>query len=701
MKTLSKRQSEVESRGMLTPLSSTRVYEDLPSHSALVIENAPLPKLQLADIENLAIEHGNDLLKVSPTNVTRLKTAFDKDDKKSIDKLLGRREENSESFSESRVSIDNSSSESHFQNAMETYQTEWVKFYIQIFAHESFDFVEGARIIKHNFKTLWKHYNSLAIEILEDDILGRDVRSINVPIEVFTDESNKGRRVGTCDSITEWTPTLEGGTPLNDWLQQNPTGMGSIREQSKTVLVKASVKIYCFEDLCQVGLEGILRFLLLNKAPTSVYKTPLVKHILDFKWERGWKRKTRWRLTWFFMLYVLFPIVLYVAAFIASAFASKRACDIVFYALFAEWLFILAGLKVLRAWRQCGQNIRDNQEIFSSRSLPGIKHYISSQQNIVDLFLFLTKMFIIGDIFYIMLGNTGSRNSPVFSGSLEVFIFVVVVELYYRLQIMKVCGATGMMLKEIVRKCYPYFVLLFLITAAFGLAMWQTTQSSLRSDEDKEDGNELTQNFGNPMKAILTMFYATFGLFDATGMYHYGTVRWLMIPIFILYLAFQMMIILNLLIAAIGDAFDGLRSIEEELFLKARADYIDRSEASLSKKKIKPIKESIGKYLYVLVPEEKHLKKDETSWNGRMIAIKEDVKKIVLDSQEEMTKKINQLNEKMDQQSVRIDEQIQNMMNHLTQSVNLLTGNMNERFKILRDDMRSMDERIKTPENEF
>lgn len=45
-----------------------------------------------------------------------------------------------------------------------------------------------------------------------------------------------------------------------------------------------------------------------------------------------------------------------------------------------------------------------------------------------------------------------------------------------------------------------------------------------------------------------------------------------------------------MLIASMGDAFDGVRAAEEELFLMARARFIDQYEASLSSKAIRKMK---------------------------------------------------------------------------------------------------------------
>lgn len=63
-----------------------------------------------------------------------------------------------------------------------------------------------------------------------------------------------------------------------------------------------------------------------------------------------------------------------------------------------------------------------------------------------------------------------------------------------------------------------------------------------------------------------------------------------MTAIFVLYLLLQSIVMFNMLIASMGDAFDGVRAEEEELFLMARAKFIDQYEASLTKKEIQKMK---------------------------------------------------------------------------------------------------------------
>lgn len=63
-----------------------------------------------------------------------------------------------------------------------------------------------------------------------------------------------------------------------------------------------------------------------------------------------------------------------------------------------------------------------------------------------------------------------------------------------------------------------------------------------------------------------------------------------MIALFVLYVFLQSIVMFNMLIASMSDAFDGVRAAEEELYLMARAMFIDQYEGSLSNKAIRKMK---------------------------------------------------------------------------------------------------------------
>eukprot|EP00210_Caulerpa_lentillifera_P003424 g3267.t1 len=564
----------------MTQFLSRRVAdEDL--HSVLLPEGMDAPALVPLpeDIDYLARQFGYSLLNVSPTDIEKLRIAADRDDSEAIAALLKRPPENvySRRNEPDEITIEYSQ-QSFFEVAVREFKTEWVEFFLKKIIDKSIPFEAAAQMMKHNFNALWTNYRTSLEPMLKKDVLGRDICTIQVPIETFTVEANIRTRIGTCNSITEWTDSAQEETALEHWQSLNKKEVDRMMKRTVGRTVEANLRVFCFEDVCRVGLDGIIRFLLMTKAPSSVFKCPLIKSLIVFKWTRIWKLRALKGFLFYLIFLVIVNLILLGISF--DMFRSFSNIKRFVFALSVSILMMILAITTL--WGEFSQLNR-----YSSYIAISCKMSLRSYQRFL------------------------------FRG--------ILAQQYY--------------------EC----------------------TSKLK------DLDNIKDNFGTPIKSILTMGYAMVGLFDPGVLLHCGNMSMLAIAIFVLYLALQSIVMFNLLIAAMGDAFDGLRVAEEESFLMARAEFIDQYEALLGQKAIRTIEGKIGKYLYVLIPKDKRIEKSVTFWKGRMIAIKEDVRKIVHDSHEDIT-------QKMEQQTGEISQ---------------LTQNINKMFRLLRDDVQSFKDDVK------
>eukprot|EP00210_Caulerpa_lentillifera_P007840 g7482.t1 len=181
-------------------------------------------------------------------------------------------------------------------------------------------------------------------------------------------------------------------------------------------------------------------------------------------------------------------------------------------------------------------------------------------------------------------------------------------------------------------------------------ALFVLFQHTLQEEglNDNEDSNEvraiMQQSFGNPLKTMVTMFYAMIGTFEPQIYHNSGSLSFIITAMFVVYLAIQMIVMVNMLIAIIGDTFDRVKSSEEDQLLIGRARFIDACEAQLSNKDIEALENSIGKYLYVLFPKDDTIIDDVKFWQGRVKTIEDRVGKMIKDSQKEVMKKIEGTN---------------------------------------------------------
>lgn len=81
-----------------------------------------------------------------------------------------------------------------------------------------------------------------------------------------------------------------------------------------------------------------------------------------------------------------------------------------------------------------------------------------------------------------------------------------------------------MLVENVVRDCIPFLLLTLGVLAGFGFAMFALFQSILYEldfEEDNETRIAIDQGYGNPIKSMLTLFYAMVGMFDPTVSINY------------------------------------------------------------------------------------------------------------------------------------------------------------------------------------
>eukprot|EP00210_Caulerpa_lentillifera_P003345 g3191.t2 len=525
--------------------------------------------IQFADIETLVKQYGCRLLDISPQNITRLKIATDNGDMEDIAVLLGN--EFAHSLTKSMLIARSTTDialcfESFIEFAINTNKVEWVKYLMIMIAKKSIPFEMGARILNENFSTLWSDCRNLVEEALEMDILGWDICSCYAPIEIFTNDSNRRRTARTGNSIEECIQSIQ------------------ILGETSSRKVKASVKIYCFENVCKTGRGGILRFLLLHRAPNSIFKTPLIKHIVEFKCEYYQREQRVCRIRPFDLLSSFFLLVLVGAVYFVYAVTSVGA-SIVVSSMFAILLLIMEILKLRReCCLQRRAYIEDTRDINSSSYSPGIGYYTWSEQNqdnMVYVLLALAWIYIYG-----ILGSLSPIDLHECWAIFTLLALVLSRDVFFHSQWNYRRATMTTMVEIISQRCFYFIHSITRLTLVLGTSLCLVSLNALNLDGDEGDENKLKQSIGTPLKAAMTLFYSTFGLFDPT-MFEYGQIQWFMIPILIFYMVLQCIITLDTLVAAIENAFDEFGATKQTSVCKTRAKFVDRYEASLSDYEIK------------------------------------------------------------------------------------------------------------------
>lgn len=128
--------------------------------------------------------------------------------------------------------------------------------------------------------------------------------------------------------------------------------------------------------------------------------------------------------------------------------------------------------------------------------------------------------------------------------------------------------------------------------------------------------------FGTFDRTLVTMFSMILGeVSDVASLLfqiHEGS-RLVGIVMFICYMLAVTVVLLNLLIAIMGDGFDRVKATDMSYFLEKRAQIIDDMESMLTKDRSEALSKKITKYLHVLLPKYKSDTQMQSSeWQGRM-----------------------------------------------------------------------------------
>eukprot|EP00210_Caulerpa_lentillifera_P007837 g7479.t1 len=463
-----------------------------------------------------------------------------------------------------------------------------------IFEKKQIPFIYGATAIEELFQSIWKSNQAVLEELILDDSLCWEMSTLDVPSHILKNNAHAMNRVGTFNDLL--INRKEGNKDIitNIWRTTKKLGVEPVHQRIGDTKVKAIVKAVCFGNIAKIGSQGILRFLILQQAPAYVFKTGIVKWTVLYKWEHFWKQKSVKRLIQFVV--ALGAFTLYVVCIGLSRHSLKnnvalQVCtSLILMALVG---FIMAMLR--EEMMQFKTYLTDGKEMFHDNGSRGVKHYLGSIWNLLELLTYAILIFLIVPMHFL---------SFQYSSLFQCLYVVLAIEsilmwfkVWYFLQAFSQTGALVLMIENVIKDCIPFLILSGIVLFGFSIGLFAMFQdvmqvidsSKLEEDngqEENETHQKIASSFESPQKAMLTLFYAMIGTFDVEVYSESGKLSPIIVLFFVLYLSIQAIVMFNMLIAIMSDTFDKVKSTEEEQLLMGRAQFIDACEAALTKSQI-------------------------------------------------------------------------------------------------------------------
>eukprot|EP00210_Caulerpa_lentillifera_P007820 g7462.t1 len=610
------------------------------------------PRREIVEINKLTSQFGLSFFNMKFNGKTNFQLAFENKDKALMMKLLHHGDQHGMPLNDVLVgSFGEEFSNNFLKLAIENKNEAGVAFFFGLLEKKSLPFEQAASMLKDEFSNLWMYYRSMLEPKIMNNYLERQVCEIEVPIEVVSGSGSVEARMGTINSIDDWEHAANQGTIMAYYKSLHGEALEQIAKKGSNATTTTMVVVFTMASMCKIGLNGIIRPLLMQQAPSHVFGAPVFKWVVEYKWKMIWKKRSLKSLVFYLvymLLYSIYSIWITLSGRNLGHDKVPRVCLSYLLSASVVFAFIFLYLEYI----QMKTYIQDGKWIFPDDPHWGLRKYWSSGWNIVEVVCYIMVIIVISGLHIANLHNLDVWS--ILSACIAVESILIWIKVWYFAQAFEKTGAFVLMIENIIKDCVPFLGLAVVILFGFSFALFILFQQALHEIKliDNEDDNNETkdiieQSFGDPWKAIVTMFYAMIGTFEPKIYHDSGSLSILITIMFVFYLAMQMIVMVNMLIAIMGDTFDRVKSTEEEQLLMGRARFIDACEAQLSISDIDAIESSIGEYLYVLLPKDEYVTDDIRLWQGRVKTIEDRVGKMIKDSETKVLKTIEKNNKEI------------------------------------------------------
>ncbi|GMH40807.1 hypothetical protein BSKO_08711 [Bryopsis sp. KO-2023] len=480
---------------------------------------------------------------------------------------------------------------------------------------------EKAFILQESLVDISNTYPAIMEDILNDERIFTNVCKIEMPEEVFR-QLREEVITATDNRLTAPAYQIQ-----QDWDKRTENVHG--------IRVPAQVRSIAYPFVAQIGFKGLLSPLLVGNSPSSAFSSPIVRYIINYKWQEYAKRLVVNEMLHYVVMLVMFTIYSIIMG--TYNWPTKRDMMRHWAGIVAIVLLIcssfLALLNLLRELQQIRVHV-------TSSGWKGLMYYGDSAWNWTEIGTYILLVFVIPVVQF--------KGSPQDNVMLSILLAIEAIFLWWKiLYYMRAFKATGplvIFIGNIIANITTFLVLAFMVLFGFGVAFFvlyrhvvhlkPEVQRQMTLREEELDNIQLA--FGTLGQTLVTMFAFTLGDFDLEVLYNINISgaetpsRFTGIIFFVVYMFAIAVIILNLLIAVMGDSYDRIKNAQEMAFFKARAVAIHDVETMMSTQTRREKRAKIQCYLHIVEPVDKIKDEDAAQeWQGRVLDLQRRFRRII------------------------------------------------------------------------
>eukprot|EP00210_Caulerpa_lentillifera_P004984 g4758.t1 len=507
------------------------------------------------------------------------------------------------------------------QWASETRSDEAVRYQLDALADHITTVTATASIIKTGIIDLYTYFPDQFIRIFETNRLVADFGQAPVALKIMS-QSKDPFLVGSDSNVISWDlQTPDKVSKL--WKSMGVTLASQVKRGRKRAEIQAESKFALIEDVAGIGMNGLLRRLLMMDVPVKMFNTDIVRWTVAHKWNTYGFECCLKELAEYTLLVVIFTIYAMLLKYNGGDFEELEGGLLFIPLVLAMYL----GAKNLKQEYLQICRFRDDAEKEFKNGRLGVRYHLKSQWNWMELISYFLLMLPIPVVH--LVATVTRYGNLALTALVAVESIIIYWKLLYFAQAFKLSGPLVVMIREIV-----YDILVFLCLAGMILMGFSIAFFVIYRHVDHE-------NFGSFRNSLSTMFIAILGDFDFTDYRDADHLSWLAVMLFVIYMLSMLIVLLNLLIAIMSDTYDRVKNQDVAEFIKCRAMVLDDSEAVMSEEEIKYYEKKIGRYLHVLTPVKIHDVQDE--WQGKIGALENSVNRQLKEQSEAITKQIKGL----------------------------------------------------------
>eukprot|EP00210_Caulerpa_lentillifera_P009516 g9075.t1 len=428
----------------------------------------------------------------------------------------------------------------------------------------------------------------------------------------------------------------------------------------ESVALTATAITLQFKDACQIGEEGLIRDLLLNEANYSTFGSFAARAIVDFKWRTYAGTFVLQELFNHFLIVVVFTVYCFLLRQ-ETTYQLAQDCDpsatslrldcesfpktkdfqsncTVFYkdntisldcneatsdehiSLYCEQENVCPGADnqdadeeisvpviitlgicwflsvpcLLRELSQCIVYITHHK-------LSGFVHWLKSGWNWMEVLSYFNIVLVI-PLAHFVFANDGDATIKL-SAVVAVESLVLWSRMLFYARPFNPTGPFVIVIASLASKIIPLMFLGLCVLFGFGVAFHVLYRHVRDVDHLGEDNDyvPMQKAFCTIGSTMYTLFGYLFGQYEA-DVVHHGPDEFTAMTLFVLYMIAMSVILMNMVIAVLGEWYSSIQQSRDSRFNAERANAIDDIDSMLSTKRKNQLRENNKGYLHVLIP---------------------------------------------------------------------------------------------------